>query len=181
MIVRVGRLAKKVLVTWFQLPTLFLLLLTLVPLGVAASGVSYSQLYADAEKLLQRRESKKALPLYRTLVRLRPNSSDARAGLGWILFDLGQKEEGIKEVKRAIVLNQKNADAHHHLAVIYLQLNRMQEAADEFRREFAINPKRDCNCGPIKSILAAYPANKEVKSKAAPQENAQSAEGAQKL
>lgn len=170
-----------VMLNWLRVLTLFLLLMTLAPLGSAASGVSFSQLYADAEKLLQRRESKKALPLYRTLVKMRPDSSDARAGLGWILFDLGQQQEGMNQVKRAIILNQKNADAHHHLAVMYLQLNRMQEAADEFRREFAINPKRDCNCGPIKSILAAYPPIKAEKSKSIRQDSPHSAEGAQHL
>ncbi len=151
-----GALRLEQSVILFCLALQILVVTYLNPVAIA-SGVSFDQLYVDAQKLLQSRESKKALPLYRTLVKMRPSSADARAGYGWVLFDLGQREQGMREVHKSIAINPKNADAHHHLAVMYLQLNRMQESADEFRREFAINPKRDCNCGPVKSILASYP------------------------
>jgi tetratricopeptide (TPR) repeat protein len=122
---------------------------------VRAAGSSFDRLLEKAEHLKKIRNNQGALPLYQQLIKRRPGNSQAHAGLGWILFELGQADAGIREEKKAISLNPKNADAHHHLASIYLALNRTTDAADEFEKALKIDPRKECNCGPVQALINA--------------------------
>lgn len=132
----------------------------------AACAAESSEFLARADAAKIRQDYKTALPLYRQAVKLQPQNSDAHAGLGWVLFSLGQQKVGLLEAEKAIRLDQQNPLAHHHLGTIYWMLNRPADAAAQFRIEYAIDPKRNCHCGPMESLLAAYPAvSKDKKTK----------------
>ncbi len=121
------------------------------------SGSRFDRLLAQARFLKKTRQYQAALPLFQKLVRMRPGDAEAHAGLGWVEFSLGGIDAGMKEEVKAIGLNPKNADAHHHLATMYLTLNMLPQAADEFRAALKLDPKKECNCGPVAGLLWTYP------------------------
>src|SRR5258706_15433551 len=82
----------------------------------AASKTGYDRLMEEAQGLKKTRQSAAALPLFKRLVKMRPRDAEAHAGLGWVLFELGQVDPGMQEEVKAIGLNPKSANAHHHLA-----------------------------------------------------------------
>lgn len=112
---------------------------------------------SQAEDYKIHQQYHQALPLYRQAVKLAPQNSNAHAGLGWVLFSLGKQQAGLNETLKAVQLDPKNPAAHHHLGTIYWILNRPAEAANQFRIEFALDPKGNCHCGPMESLLSAYP------------------------
>lgn len=123
----------------------------------ATSDLEFRKTLGQADYFKSTRQPLLALPLYKKAAKMRPNSSEVHAGLGWTLFELKQLQEGIEEELKAIELNPKNAVAHHHLGVMYMCLNLLPQAADEFREEFAIDPSRNCHCGPTEGLLMAFP------------------------
>lgn len=125
--------------------------------GLAANTSEFNQLLLRAESSMKKRQTNEAVSLYRKAIRLKPRDSSAHAGLGWALFVNGQRDLGFQEEQKAVSLNPKDTVARHNLGTIYLMLNSPAKAADEFRQEYSIDPKRNCHCGAIKSLFAAYP------------------------
>lgn len=123
-----------------------------------ASDNDFGKILAEARELKKTRQNVRALPLYRKLVKMRPRNSEVRAGYGWVLFELGEIDAGLREEVKAIELNRNNGDAYHHLGTMYLALNMLPQAADQFREAMRIDPTRECNCGPVAGLVMAYPA-----------------------
>lgn len=118
---------------------------------------SFEQVMEQARFYKRTRQNLPALEAYQKALKMRPNNSEAHAGLGWTLFDLHYVDDGLAELDKAVELDPRNAIAHHHLAVIYMILGRLPDAAEEYRKEYAIDPRRNCNCGPSNALLMAYP------------------------
>jgi tetratricopeptide (TPR) repeat protein len=117
----------------------------------------------EQAKLLRKVGQKgEALKLYRKAVAMRPASSEAHAELGWVLFELKEVDEAMREEIKAIELNRRNANAYHHLGAIYLSMNMWNEAADQFRMSLALDPKKRCNCGPIEALIMSHPPRGDV-------------------
>lgn len=118
---------------------------------------SFNRVMEQARLLRKAGQKAEALKLYRQAVAMRPASSEAHAELGWVLFELKEVDEAMREEIKAIELNQRNANAYHHLGAMYLSVNMWNEAADQFRISLALDPKKRCNCGPIEALIMSHP------------------------
>jgi tetratricopeptide (TPR) repeat protein len=111
-----------------------------------ANALAYSGL-ADTYSLLEAfgvAQKSDALPKARTAalksVELGPSLGETHASLSFVLWEEGDGENAVREMKQAIELNPVYPTAHHWYA-LYLQfLGWYQEAIDEARRGWALDP-----------------------------------------
>ncbi|HEY9868552.1 MAG TPA: tetratricopeptide repeat protein [Candidatus Obscuribacterales bacterium] len=128
----------------------------------ARRASSFNQVMEQAKLLRKAGQKTEALKLYRKAVTMRPASSEAHAELGWVLFELKEVDEAMREEIKAIELDRRNANAYHHLGAMYLAMNMWNEAADQFRMSLTLDPKKRCNCGPIEALIMSHPPRGDV-------------------
>jgi len=78
--------------------------------------------------------------IYRQILAVQPNHSDALHLLGMIGNRFGHHELAVKCIQRALVLDPNNAAAHSNLGEVYRLTGRFDEAMASYRRAIAINP-----------------------------------------
>ncbi|NJK63640.1 MAG: tetratricopeptide repeat protein [Synechococcaceae cyanobacterium SM2_3_1] len=97
-------------------------------------------MYARARKLHEAGRLKEALPLYRTLVKLQPDSSLYFNSLGNALQDLNQLEEAATAYTQAIHLDPSNASGHNNLGNTLKRNGRYAEAIQHYETALSLQP-----------------------------------------
>jgi len=78
-------------------------------------------------------------------VSLKPNNSDYRANLGYVLWKLGRVDEAVSAERAALKLDPKNTTAHYQLGRFLLRLGErkdLDEAISELRRALELDPRQ---------------------------------------
>ncbi|MER3445641.1 MAG: hypothetical protein C4291_01870 [Candidatus Dadabacteria bacterium] len=75
-----------------------------------------------------------ALKEFEYTVQIVDNKSEYQRALGWAKFVSGQTTEGIKHLKRALDLDNRNVYAYADLASCYMKMNRFNEAIRTLRK-----------------------------------------------
>jgi 2-polyprenyl-3-methyl-5-hydroxy-6-metoxy-1,4-benzoquinol methylase len=79
--------------------------------------------------LSEQRRWDAAIPHYRQVLTLDPNSAEAHGGLGAALVGIGNPREAITHIERALALKPDLAGAHEELAKAYMSAGDVQSAA----------------------------------------------------
>ncbi len=78
--------------------------------------------------------------LYIRLLSDYPDHPRSLHGLGVVLYNMGESDEGIAHIKRAIKIKSDFADAINNLGNIYSEIKKNNDAEDCFRRFVALRP-----------------------------------------
>ena len=77
--------------------------------------------------------------------------------LGIAKIQIGDGEEGIRLLKRAVSINPKNSQAHYNLGLAWRNDGNKQKAQASFRRSIAIQPENFQAQNSLAGILLEYP------------------------
>jgi tetratricopeptide (TPR) repeat protein len=89
---------------------------------------------AEANRRRTHERASSALAAYDRALALRPLRSDAHAGRGLALLDLGRRPEALAEFQRALELDPRDGVAVLGLAETYRSLGRSEEARRAYQR-----------------------------------------------
>ena len=78
--------------------------------------------------------------LYRQILAVQPNHSDALHLLGLIAHQAGRHDLAVEWIRQAIVLNPNNSVAHSNLGEAYRAIGRTEEAMAQYRRALELKP-----------------------------------------
>jgi tetratricopeptide (TPR) repeat protein len=78
--------------------------------------------------------------LWRTTLRINPQSWAAEGSLGTLAFDAGLFEEAITHYKKGLRLNPAFSQLHYNLGRTYFQMGRLNDSIGEYREEIKIAP-----------------------------------------
>jgi len=84
-----------------------------------------------------------AEPLYRDIIRLKPDHTEAYYNLALCLHNLQKNDEALIFYKRALELNPFLSEAHNNIAIIYKDMGRYEDAEAEFKQAVKIKPDND--------------------------------------
>jgi Flp pilus assembly protein TadD len=93
-----------------------------------------------AGQLYTRREYAQAVRVCRQIISARPGNADAHNILGVTLSAVGQTEEAIAELKRAIKINAKATTYHANLGEVLRQAGQLDEARQALEAAIALDP-----------------------------------------
>jgi len=82
-----------------------------------------------------------ALEEFGRILACKPDSPQARLGLGLVLCFVGRFEESLEELKQAVACAPEWVDAHLNLAKTYAMLGMYDEAKVEFNRVLELRPE----------------------------------------
>ena len=99
-----------------------------------------AELYAKGKELAVEKKCAEALVLFDKGAKEDPRRKPPLLEMGVCKSELGRQNEAIKDFKRLITLEPRNAEAHYSLAVLYAGLHRYPEAIDEYRRAILLKP-----------------------------------------
>jgi CheY-like chemotaxis protein len=125
--------------------------------SLVASEVPYEQMLQDGKAAIVAEKWGKAVQLYRSAVKVRPDDVDARAGLGIsLVFSETGFREAVGHLREATKADPTNARAHLALGIALQNLGRDGEARGPYRKFLELNPK-----GPqaeeVRAALRAIP------------------------
>jgi tetratricopeptide (TPR) repeat protein len=69
-----------------------------------------------------------------------PNSGAIIDSLGWAYFRMGQYDQAVNRLERAVVLSPADADVNNHLGDAYWRTNRQLEARFQWQRVLSLDP-----------------------------------------
>ena len=95
---------------------------------------------ALGDRMRARERFEAALDAYGHAVDLDPDRSDAHAGRGLALLDLGKKPQAEAAFQTALLLDPRNLDAVMGLAETYRSLGRNPDALKYYRRYLELAP-----------------------------------------
>ncbi len=98
------------------------------------SPQSFEDWMAEADRRRTHERASSALAAYDRALALQPQRSDAHAGRGLALLDLGRRPEALGEFQRALELDPRDGVAVLGLAETYRSLGRTEEARRAYRR-----------------------------------------------
>lgn len=90
---------------------------------------------------------------YRAILTLQPDNPDALHLLGTIRADLGNADEGIALIERALRLFPALPDAHYNLGNIHRRHRRMKAAEHHFRQALKLQPANARTLGNLGGVL----------------------------
>jgi predicted Zn-dependent protease len=131
--------------------------------AIALDASSYTGRYILGFIRSQEGQWEDALSELKEANRLKPNNPEILRCLGWVLFNLGQRPQGVVTLERALNLDADNTLTLCDLGVAYLELKNFGKAKALFRRALDLEPE---NLRAKKCIAAAERFEKEVKEKA---------------
>lgn len=97
-------------------------------------------LLGEAERQLK--NPRRSVELTRQALQADESFAEARYYLGLALFDLGRRDEAIKELERVVQSGPKVADAYFSLGTAYLEAGRVDEALETLSRGTHVDPSR---------------------------------------
>jgi predicted Zn finger-like uncharacterized protein len=98
------------------------------------SAQTFEEWMAEGNKRRTHERASSALAAYDRALALKPQSSDAHAGRGLALLDLGRRPEALAEFQRALELDPRDGVAVLGLAETYRSLGRSEEARRAYQR-----------------------------------------------
>jgi tetratricopeptide (TPR) repeat protein len=93
-----------------------------------------SQLSQQAYQAFERKDYASALELFRNVLAVRPDFADILHHAGLCMIFLGQLEEGLSYLDRALEINPAYIEAHINRALMLQELGRYDEAREAFDR-----------------------------------------------
>ena len=106
----------------------------------APANPQFLALLGEAERQLK--NPRRSVELTRQALQADDSFAEARYYLGLALFDLGQRDEAIKELERVVQSGPNMADAYFSLGTAYLEAGRVDEALETLSRGIRIDPSR---------------------------------------
>ena len=111
--------------------------------GCATSNTQVEKFRAQAayERGLSYRNDKQpvqALVAFREAVTINPVEPRYRDSLGLLLLDLGQIDQAIAELRKALELDPRSADGHFHLGVALAENRRWEDAVKSYHTAIAL-------------------------------------------
>ncbi len=103
----------------------------------------------DAMKLLAEGKLDKALKIFKNVVKLEPNDSEAWAQLGLIYVNLKKLDEGEKAARQAIKLEEDSAFAWGVLGAALGDAGKLQEAENALTKAVELDPNNASNILPL--------------------------------
>ncbi|HZZ27942.1 MAG TPA: MerR family transcriptional regulator [Pirellulales bacterium] len=107
----------------------------------AAAGPSASVCFAVAELLYRLGDVAAARERYYMAIELDEDLVEARANLGCVLAELGERELAVAALEGALTMHADYADAHFHLARTLDELQRDEEAMHHWREFLRLAPE----------------------------------------
>ena len=94
-----------------------------------------------AQRYLEAGDAKSAVTQYLAVLALDPRNAEAQANLGFVLYEAGRPEDGLRAVEQALVVDPNYPEALYFKGVILLRgLHRPTEAAVALRAYLAAAP-----------------------------------------
>lgn len=116
--------------------------------AIALDPASYTGHYIMGFIRSQESRWEDALHALREANRLKPNNPEILRCLGWVLFNIGQRPQGVVTLERALNLDHDNTLTLCDLGVAYLELKNMIKAKALFLRALDLDPEsgraREC-------------------------------------
>jgi tetratricopeptide (TPR) repeat protein len=109
-------------------------------LAQAPGNPQFLALLGEAERQLK--NPRRSLELNRQALQIDGSFAEARYYLGLALFDLGQRDEAIKELERVVQSGPKVVDAYLSLGAVYLEAGRFDNALAVLLQGTKIDPSR---------------------------------------
>ncbi|HEY1861796.1 MAG TPA: tetratricopeptide repeat protein, partial [Gemmataceae bacterium] len=110
------------------------LLIVVVAISVAfGQNTDPEPTLKQAIQLHQSGDFAKAIPLYRSYLKVRPNSPDALTNLGAALAHEGKYSEAIAQYSKALKLQPTSPQALANLGIAYYKTGQISQAREEFR------------------------------------------------
>jgi len=104
-------------------------------------NVSPGKAIEMAGKLYGRRQYGQAMRVCRQIIHARPGNADAHNILGVTLLALGQPDEAVAEIKRAIKINGQAPSYHANLGETLRQMGKTDEAIGPLKEAVRLDPK----------------------------------------
>src|SRR3989344_3241365 len=108
--------------------------------AVTLDGKSYTGYYILGFIRSQENRWHEAVELLCTGNKLKANNAEILRCLGWALFNLGKRMEGIVTLERSLNLDSENTMTLCDLGVAYLELKSMAKAKTLFQRVLELEP-----------------------------------------
>ena len=108
--------------------------------AMAAGGPKAELCFQVAELLYRQGDLSGARERYYMAIELDEDYVEARANLGCVLAETGQRELAVAALRGALAFHAEYEDAHYHLARILDEMNRRDEAAQHWREFLAQAP-----------------------------------------
>jgi Flp pilus assembly protein TadD len=77
---------------------------------------------------------------FRKALRLEPDNSENERGIGWAMFNFGNRTEGISHLYRALELSSSNIHAMTDLATAMLILGNLDKATEYREKALTVEP-----------------------------------------
>lgn len=103
-------------------------------------NAQFTALLGEAERQLK--NPGRSVELTRQALQADESFAEARYYLGLALFDLGRRDEAIKELERVVQSHPKVADAYFSLGNLYLDAGRFDEALATLTQGTRVDPSR---------------------------------------
>jgi len=107
-------------------------------------------------------EYEKAIPLFKKVLELHPEDTEAYVTLGHIYELMGEDEKSIEAFEQALKLEPENLRIYIQLGVNYMKAERYEEGLDTFRKALDFNPR----CKEAYANMGLYHFQKQEWSKA---------------
>src|SRR5690349_16682224 len=98
-------------------------------------------LFMEARALHDEGRLEEAPPLYRQVLKKRPDHFDTLHRLGVLEYLRGNAETAIQYIKRALMIERASSDAHCNLATVLISVERFEEALKHCEKSISLNPK----------------------------------------
>lgn len=116
--------------------------------AIALDVGSYTGYYIIGFVRSQQNKWEEALASLREANRLKPNNPEILRCLGWVIFNVGQRPQGVVTLERALNLDHDNTLTLCDLGVAYLELKNVPKAKALFLRALDLDPEsgraREC-------------------------------------
>lgn len=111
--------------------------------AVALDVSSYTGHYILGFIRSQQGQWEDALKRLKEANKLKPNNPEILRCLGWVLFKMGQKPQGVVTLERSLNLDSDNALTLCDLGVAYLEMRTFQKARALFLRALDLDPQNE--------------------------------------
>lgn len=111
--------------------------------AIALDDGSYTGHYIMGFLLSHKKDWKQAMGCLRKANNLKPNNAEILRCLGWVLFNEGQKAQGVVTLERALNLDEDNTLTLCDLGVAYLQIRNFPKAKALFDRALDLEPENE--------------------------------------
>jgi tetratricopeptide (TPR) repeat protein len=108
--------------------------------GSGLAGRSYDSLVAEADRAQENGSRERARAAYTAAIAMRPDGSEAVAGLGWVELDGGSATLAINHFRRALSINPRYSEAYIGLGEAYTHMSDFASALRAYRQYLEVNP-----------------------------------------